>query len=85
MCQRNWDIHGYNGTCNAYQEKVVTDTLNAQEKAKANLEKWYFYYDRYTNNEVSAKLDQELCEQIEKKIVDVQTASGLSWIQATYV
>lgn len=85
MCQRNWDVHGYDGTCNAYLERAVTDTLSVQEQAKANLEKWYFYYDRYTNHEVSAKLDQELYAQTEKKIVEVQIASGLSWIQATFM
>ena len=88
MCQQNWNVHGYNATCNAFKEKTITASLDAQTQtqtqAQANLEKWLFYYDRYTNHELSAKLDQELYAQTEEKMVEVQNSSGLSWIQARY-
>jgi ariadne-1 len=42
------------------------------------LEKWLFYYDRYNNHEMSAKLDQELLASTEEKMVEVQKSSNLS-------
>jgi len=49
--------------------------------ATKNLEKWLFYFDRFNNHEISAKLDQALCEATEEKMVEVQKASDLSWIE----
>lgn len=49
--------------------------------ATKNLEKWLFYFDRFNNHELSAKLDQALCEATEEKMVEVQEASDLSWIE----
>ena len=51
--------------------------------ATKNLEKWLFYFDRFNNHELSAKLDQELCEATEEKMVEVQEASDLSWIEVS--
>ena len=84
MCRQNWSVHGYAATCNAFKEKTINESLDAQTQAQTNLEKWLFYYDRYTNHELSAKLDQELYAQTEKKMIKVQNSSGLSWIQARY-
>jgi ariadne-1 len=84
MCQKNWSVHGYNSTCNAFQEKIITESLDAQAQAQANLEKWLFYYDRFTNHELSAKLDRDLYDQTEEKMIEVQNTSGLSWIEARY-
>jgi len=49
--------------------------------ATENLNKWLFYFDRFNNHEISAKLDQALCEATEEKMVEVQEASDLSWIE----
>ena len=49
--------------------------------ATKNLEKWLFYFDRFNNHEISAKLDQALCEATEERMVEVQEASDLSWIE----
>lgn len=49
--------------------------------ATKNLEKWLFYFDRFNNHELSSKLDQALCEATEEKMVEVQKASDLSWIE----
>ena len=51
--------------------------------ATKNLEKWLFYFDRFNNHEVSAKLDQALCEATEEKMIEVQKASDLSWIEVS--
>jgi len=53
--------------------------------ATKNLEKWLFYFDRFNNHEISAKLDQALCEATEEKMVEVQEASDLSWIESKFM
>ena len=79
MCLKNWDVHGYNNsTCNAFVEPVPDAASN---EAKKNLERWLFYFDRFNNHELSTKLDQELCERTEDRMLEVQRASQLSWIE----
>jgi hypothetical protein len=60
------------------QEPERDETMTMATK---NLEKWLFYFDRFNNHELSAKLDQALCEATEEKMVEVQEASDLSWIE----
>lgn len=52
-------------------------------EATRTLEKWLFYYDRFNNHEMSAKLDQELCESTAEKMIEVQESSNLSWIEVS--
>lgn len=79
MCMQDWDVHGYNSSvCNAFKEPEPDEASN---EAKQNLERWLFYFDRFNNHELSAKLDRELCEKTEERMVEVQETSQLSWIQ----
>lgn len=79
VCLKNWDVHGYNNTvCNSYEEPPRTSTMN---DAKANLERWMFYYDRFINHEVSTKLEEELVKRSKEKMLHIQNNSTLSWIE----
>ena len=79
VCRASWDSHGYkNKSCNAFEEPKKTDGETA---AKINLQRWLFYFDRWNNHELSAKLDERLFERAEEKIKEVQDASGLSWME----
>lgn len=79
LCRKNWDVHGYdNAACNAWKEPEPDEE---KTEAKQNLEKWLFYFDRFNNHEISSRLDQELCERAEEKMLDVQNTSNLSWIE----
>ncbi|KAJ3476707.1 hypothetical protein NLI96_g10972 [Meripilus lineatus] len=83
LCLRNWETHGYNdATCNAWKP---LDPDADMTEAQRNLEKWLFYFDRYNNHELSAKLDQDLCERTEEKVVEVQETGKLSWIEAKFM
>ena len=76
---KKWEVHGYNSSvCNAWQEAEPDAESNA---AKQNLEKWLFYFDRFNNHELSARLDVELCERAEEKMVEVQETGAVSWIE----
>jgi hypothetical protein len=65
----------------AYLRAQEPDRDESMTMATKNLEKWLFYFDRFNNHELSAKLDQALCEATEEKMVEVQEASDLSWIE----
>ncbi|KAI0933542.1 hypothetical protein AcV5_005664 [Taiwanofungus camphoratus] len=83
LCMKNWDAHGYNDrVCSVWKEPEPDD---AKAEAQQNLEKWLFYFDRFNNHELSARLDQELGERTEEKMVEVQETSGLSWIEAKFM
>ncbi|KZT34184.1 hypothetical protein SISSUDRAFT_992175, partial [Sistotremastrum suecicum HHB10207 ss-3] len=83
VCKADWSSHGYNNsTCNAFKE---SDKADHELEAGSKLERWLHYFDRYNNHELSARLDEQLYERTEEKIVEVQKASGLSWIQAQFM
>ena len=76
---KNWDVHGYNNDiCNAWKEPEPDESKTA---ARQNLEKWLFYFDRFNNHEISARLDEELCSRTEEKMVEWQETSKMSWIE----
>jgi ariadne-1 len=80
---KNWDVHGYNDkVCSTWTEPELTEDMT---EAKRNLERWLFYFDRFNNHELSAKLDVELVERSEERIKEVQDETGMSWIEAQYM
>ncbi|KAK1720433.1 IBR domain-containing protein [Colletotrichum acutatum] len=86
MCMGLWSEHGtswYN--CNRFEEKSGTDARDAQAKSRISLERYLHYYNRYANHEQSAKLDKDIYHKTEKKMVQLQTASGMSWIEVQYL
>jgi ariadne-1 len=86
MCMGLWSEHGtawYN--CNRFEEKSGLDGRDAQAKSRQSLERYLHYYNRYANHEQSAKLDKDLYLKTEKKMINLQTASGMSWIEVQFL
>ncbi|KAH8100277.1 hypothetical protein BXZ70DRAFT_1008298 [Cristinia sonorae] len=83
LCMQKWEVHGYNNeVCNAWKEPEPDE---ATTEAQRNLSKWLFYFDRYNNHELSAKLDQELCERADCKMLEMQETGQLSWIETKFM
>lgn len=81
-----WSEHGtswYN--CNRFQEKSGLDGRDSQAKSRQSLERYLHYYNRYANHEISAKLDKDLYLKTEKKMTNLQTATGMSWIEVQFL
>ena len=79
---QKWEVHGYNNeVCNAWKEP---EPDAATSEAQRNLSKWLFYFDRFNNHELSSKLDQDLCERAEGKMLEIQETGKLSWIEVGY-
>lgn len=86
MCMGLWSEHGtswYN--CNRFEEKSGHEARDAQAKSRQSLERYLHYYNRYANHEQSAKLDKDLYLKTEKKMTNLQTSSGLSWIEVQFL
>ena len=81
-----WSEHGtswYN--CNRFEEKSGVDSRDQQAKSRQSLERYLHYYNRYANHEQSAKLDKDLYLKTEKKMISLQSASGMSWIEVQFL
>ncbi|KAL2151266.1 hypothetical protein VTH82DRAFT_6364 [Thermothelomyces myriococcoides] len=86
MCMGLWSEHGtswYN--CNRYEEKSGTEARDAQARSRVSLERYLHYYNRYANHEQSARLDKDIYHKTEKKMVQLQKESGMSWIEVQYL
>ncbi|TEY63941.1 hypothetical protein BOTCAL_0149g00220 [Botryotinia calthae] len=86
MCMGLWSEHGtswYN--CNRFEEKSGSEARDAQANSRKSLERYLHYYNRYANHEQSAKLDKDIYHKTEKKMIQLQSASGLSWIEVQYL
>lgn len=86
MCMGLWSEHGtswYN--CNRYEEKSGTEARDAQARSRVSLERYLHYYNRYANHEQSARLDKDIYVKTEKKMVQLQKESGMSWIEVQYL
>ncbi|KAK4999121.1 hypothetical protein LTR66_001797 [Elasticomyces elasticus] len=86
MCMGVWSEHGtswYN--CNRYEEKSGSDARDAQAKSRQSLERYLHYYNRYANHEQSAKLDKDIFLKTEKKMTQLQSSSGMSWIEVQFL
>ena len=81
-----WSEHGtswYN--CSRYDSRSGEEARDAQAKSRQSLERYLHYYNRYANHEQSAKLDKDLYLKTEKKMTNLQTASGMSWIEVQFL
>lgn len=81
-----WSEHGSNWySCNRFEEKSGLDARDTQAKSRASLERYLHYYNRYANHDHSAKLDKDLYLKTEKKMTQLQSSSGMSWIEVQYL
>lgn len=86
MCMGLWSEHGtswYN--CNRFEEKSGATARDAQAKSRKSLERYLHYYNRYANHEQSARLDKNTYINTEKKMISLQSQSGLSWIEVQFL
>jgi len=81
-----WSEHGtswYN--CNRFEEKSGHDARDAQAKSRQSLERYLHYDNRFANHEHSAKLDKDIALKAEKKMISLQSSSGLTWIEVQFI
>ncbi|KAI9820830.1 MAG: hypothetical protein M1826_000855 [Phylliscum demangeonii] len=86
ICMGLWSEHGTSWySCNRFDSKSGEEGRDAQTKSRVSLERYLHYYNRFANHEQSAKLDRDLYLKTEKKMTQLQTASGMSWIEVQFL
>jgi ariadne-1 len=86
MCMGLWSEHGtswYN--CSRFEERSGSEARDAQARSRVSLERYLHYYNRYANHEQSARLDKDIYQKTEKKMMQLQATSGMSWIEVQYL
>jgi len=87
ICMGNWVDHGQNTggyyKCNKYDAKAVEG--NAAEKAKAELDRYLHYYQRYHGHDHSLKFASSRLEQAERRMVERQEAQKSTWIDVQFL
>jgi ariadne-1 len=81
-----WQEHGtswYN--CSRFEEKSGMEARDAQARSRVSLERYLHYYNRFANHDQSARLDRDLFQRTECKMIQLQTTSGMSWIEVQYL
>ncbi len=80
ICMGPWSIHGEKTggyyKCNRFEGELksnqsLKESESKREKAKSELAKYSFYFERYNNHDKAMKLAIKQCEQADEKILEL--------------
>jgi ariadne-1 len=71
--------------CNRFDEKSSITARDAQEKSRAQLNRYLHYFNRYANHDQSAKLANQFYYRTEKKMEEMQLTTEFSWIEVQFM
>lgn len=67
--------------CNKYESKVPDkDSNNAVAKAKAELDRYLHYYQRYHGHDLALKFASKQRENAERRMLEMQASEKSAWI-----
>jgi len=85
VCLGPWEPHGSSWySCNRYDESEAKQARDAQEKSRAALQRYLFYYNRYVNHAQSLKLESKLYQAVKEKMEEMQQ-HNMSWIEVQFL
>jgi ariadne-1 len=97
-CLGPWTEHGQSTggyyKCNKYRGGGGGDDAaggaagapgDAAARAKAELDKYLFYYQRYSNHEAAGRFAAKHREATQKRMEELQAASATSWADVTFL
>jgi len=92
ICMEDWKNHGEKTggfyKCNKYKEEELEkkNKLSEKDKAREALEKYNFYYTRYSNHKQSQKFEKQLRKESEDKMKELQLLHKFSsWNDVEFV
>jgi ariadne-1 len=89
ICSGNWADHGQSTggyyKCNRYEADPKHNSKSEADRAKAELDKYLHYYQRYHAHDMSLKFAALQREVAEKKMLEQQEATKASWIDVQFV
>jgi len=88
VCLSSWAEHG-NHTggfyrCNKYNPKTK-DKVGDKEDAKAELDRYLHYYQRYHNHDQSKHFAEKQQKITEKRMIEMQSRDQTSWIDVQFL
>lgn len=78
ICFNRW-VRGGHHNCNVYRNEGIP--VEIQEKSRAALEKYLFYWKRYNNHMESLKFEKKLYETINEKMIEIYESLNMSKMQ----
>ena len=78
-----WNRHGYN-PCNRYNEEQASAAKDAQDRARAVLQRYLFYCNRYMNHMQSLKFENKLYDGVKAKMEEMQR-HNMSWVEVQFL
>ncbi|KAH9402852.1 E3 ubiquitin-protein ligase arih1 [Tyrophagus putrescentiae] len=83
LCLGDWRNHGYN-PCNRYSETEANQAKTAQDRARAVLQRYLFYCNRYMNHMQSLKFEHKLYENVRVKMEEMQKHQ-MTWVEVQFL
>jgi len=85
VCLGQWETHGSSlFNCNRYDEDEAKSNRDNQEKSRAALQRYLFYYNRYKNHLQSLKFESKLYAMVKDKMEEMQQ-HNMSWIEVQFL
>lgn len=86
LCMGDWKTHATEYyECSKYKADPKIAEKTAGAKARAALEKYLFYYNRWENHRKSLELEQEMLKKINERIEEKVTQGEGTWIDWQYL
>ena len=89
ICMGPWQEHGTNTggfyKCNRYDAVKVDSNATAAQRAKAELDRYLHYYQRYHGHDGALKFASRQREHAEKRMVSMQESGRSAWIDVQYL
>jgi ariadne-1 len=87
ICMGDWAQHGQNTggyyKCNKYDPTVTADST--VERAKAELDRYLHYYQRYHGHDSALKFASKQREEAEVRMTHLQEAEKSAWIDVQFI
>ncbi|XP_037080478.1 E3 ubiquitin-protein ligase ariadne-1-like isoform X2 [Pollicipes pollicipes] len=85
VCLGRWEPHGSSWySCNRYDEDEAKAARDAQERSRAALNRYLFYFNRYMNHMQSLKFENKLYASVKEKMEEMQQ-HNMSWIEVQFL
>ncbi len=78
ICLSDWSKHGYQQSCNRYEESKETQT------ARAKLQRYIHYWTRFHNHQQSLNSEKKLCEEVNTKMEELQQRN-MTWVEVQFL
>lgn len=89
ICMGVWSEHGQSTggfyKCNRFDAGNINTQVDAAQKAKAELDRYLHYYQRFHGHDTSLKYASGQREQAEKRMVEQQESQKSSWIDVQFL